>query len=232
MLSTKDTIGNNMARQDGGGVCQGDTDDAVSLVNALILNNRAGANGGGVCGNDYGRIEIVNTTISGNEAVFGGGCYIGGQLWGISGSKECTFVNTILWGNVGSDGNPVALNNNPSEVYLQQIHLPRYQPLFTHCDVRGGCQAFAGPGAGGYNAAVYYMPHSNIDADPLFLEEYTLNFGSPCINRGMNAMPAGIALPQTDLAGRTRIQNGVVDIGAYEVPLILVPVPPPVGLAH
>ena len=67
----------------------------------------------------------------------------------------------------------------------------------TYSDIRSGW-----PGEG------------NIDADPMFVDansgDYRLRYGSPCINAGTNNPPAG--LPETDLDGRVRIKNGIVDI--------------------
>ena len=67
----------------------------------------------------------------------------------------------------------------------------------------------------------------NINADPLFVDadgdddivgtiddNLRLQAGSPCINSGSNdAVPTDI---DTDLEGNPRINNGVVDMGAYE----------------
>ena len=56
----------------------------------------------------------------------------------------------------------------------------------------------------------------NLTNAPLFLNQtggnLRLQSNSPCINAGNNAYVVGT----TDLDGRPRIQNGVVDIGAYE----------------
>ncbi|MCP3905271.1 MAG: right-handed parallel beta-helix repeat-containing protein [Planctomycetes bacterium] len=58
----------------------------------------------------------------------------------------------------------------------------------------------------------------NLDADPLFVQpgsdNVRLAFGSPALDAGSNAeVPSDV---ETDLAGDPRIQNGFVDIGAYE----------------
>jgi hypothetical protein len=58
----------------------------------------------------------------------------------------------------------------------------------------------------------------NIDADPLFVQPGTDNLrlaeGSPCINAGDNsAVPPDVP---SDVDGLPRIQDGVVDMGAYE----------------
>ena len=56
----------------------------------------------------------------------------------------------------------------------------------------------------------------NFSADPLFVDaengNYRLAGGSPCIDAGDNAWASG----GSDLAGNGRVQNGTVDIGAFE----------------
>jgi hypothetical protein len=61
----------------------------------------------------------------------------------------------------------------------------------------------------------------NIDLDPLFEDaDGRLSCDSPCIDAGDNAaVPADIT---TDLDGNPRICSDVVDMGAYEWPVVLV----------
>jgi hypothetical protein len=42
---------------------------------------------------------------------------------------------------------------------------------------------------------------------------YRLGAGSPCLNSGSNGAPD---LPATDIDGKARIQDQIVDMGAYE----------------
>ena len=57
----------------------------------------------------------------------------------------------------------------------------------------------------------------NISADPLFVNAAKVNFqlqsGSPALDAGNNSAPH---LPAKDLAGKPRIVDAIVDIGAYE----------------
>ncbi len=59
----------------------------------------------------------------------------------------------------------------------------------------------------------------NITLDPQFVDaasgDYRLKDTSPCIDAGWNLYSEGL---ETDLDGKTRILNGVVDMGAYEHP--------------
>jgi len=68
----------------------------------------------------------------------------------------------------------------------------------------------AGPGT--------VTPTNSITSNPLFVDagngNYHLQGTSPCIDIGNNSyVPAGVT---TDLDGNPRIQNGTVDLGAYE----------------
>ncbi len=62
-----------------------------------------------------------------------------------------------------------------------------------------------------------YDGTGNIDTDPGFVnprkEYFRLGKDSPCINAGNND---AANLPQTDLAGKPRINDLIVDMGAYE----------------
>jgi len=94
-------------------------------------------------------------------------------------------------------------------------------PGIAHCDV----EASGGSGAG-WDANLGTDLGGNLDADPLFWfavhPAYAptaagilrLRWGSPAIDAGDNGLiPAGVT---SDLAGKPRIYDGVVDMGAYE----------------
>ena len=67
---------------------------------------------------------------------------------------------------------------------------------FTNSDIAGG-----GPGTG------------NINIEPDFTAEFSLNPGSPCIDKG--APTTGITV--IDILGESRSQGAAPDMGAYEV---------------
>ena len=58
------------------------------------------------------------------------------------------------------------------------------------------------------------------DTDPLWIDSgdypFQLSTGSPCIDAGTLNLPAGIELPEFDLAGFPRIYGNTIDMGAYE----------------
>ncbi len=144
---------------------------------------------------------VVNSTISGNTAVQGGGVFCSGA--------DPIFLNTILWGNSAGNGNQLYLHLNTST---------SVGPDFYFCDVEGGVEAF------GLNTGVTYggQFEDNIDVDPCFqglgAHPYALTDQSYCVNAG-RVDNEGLGLPEFDLAGSPRVYEGFrVDIGAYEYP--------------
>lgn len=174
--------------------------DSPTITNCLISDNFCGVIGGGIeircAGNTL--VRITNCTITGNHAE--PDMSAGLQLK----NSSPTVTNCIFWDNSGDE---IARHpqhpGDPSD------------PDVTYCDVQGGW-----PGEG------------NIDADPLFADpaggDYRLLGPSPCIDTGDNAaVPPDVT---TDLDGNPRMLDGdlddvaVVDMGAYELLLIKVPV--------
>jgi hypothetical protein len=219
----------------------------------FTANNAAPGNGGGMY-NEYSSPVVTNCTFSGNQASQGGGMYnensnptvigcmftsnsaIGTIIGGppptlprgggmYNDNSSPTITNCTFSGNTATDpvlpglgggmfnwvnSNPSVTNcilwdNSPNEIdYLATV---------SYSNVCGGW-----PGTG------------NIDADPMFVDPFFLDFrlspGSPCIDAGDNtAVPEGI---DTDLDGNPRfvddpdtVDSGygdppIVDMGAYE----------------
>jgi hypothetical protein len=76
-----------------------------------------------------------------------------------------------------------------------------------------------GNGIDAFNLGPPVVTGSNlIGVDPLFVNpagfNYRLDEGSPGVDAGTNSAPGGLGT--VDLDGRTRIQDGTVDIGCYE----------------
>jgi len=61
----------------------------------------------------------------------------------------------------------------------------------------------------------------NLDTIPYFtnsdIQDYTLQWASPCVDAGTLELPDGIVLPEYDLAGNPRIAGGTIDMGAFEL---------------
>ncbi|MGE5609279.1 MAG: choice-of-anchor Q domain-containing protein, partial [Bacillota bacterium] len=206
-------IGNSATN--GGGMCS--TISTPKLINCTFIGNSA-KEGGGTCAFNSANITLINCVFSNNRADSGGGMYTYGDF--LSKLINCTFTgnsagsggvmynyysasptltNCILWGNSS------AIDNSDD----------RYKPAITHTLIQGG-----------------YPGLANLDADPQFLRspspgpdakwgtpdddygDLRLSPTSPALNAGLNAaLPADLT---TDLAGNPRIQDGTVDLGAYE----------------
>ena len=113
------------------------------------------------------------------------------------GTSNPTVTNTIIWGNTAASGNPNILNTIGT-------------PTFSYCDIQGS------GGSGSWVGAFGSDGGSNIDSDPTFVDAPNENLrvfvGSPVIDAGINYANT----EPYDLAGNARIQNGTIDMGAYE----------------
>lgn len=161
-----------------------------TVVNAVFSGNQAANVGGAILNQNGSNLRLVNATLHANvAAIRGGGMYSLGS--------QPALINVILWGNSA----PVQPQLSDDITATTTI---------TASLVQGGW-----PGVG------------ILDADPLFVDadgadnvtgndddDLHLSSTSPAINVGANAaLPGGLT---TDLDGRPRIVQGVVDLGAYE----------------
>ena len=166
------------------------------ITGNLISGNSANINGGGLLFN-YASPVILNNTICSNTAPLGPGLYF------ITVSSPVV-RNDVIYGNTlnGASGAQIFLEDNWSN------------PDIYYTDLQGGISGIAGN-------SLHFTGQfeNNISQDPGFAGtgDYPsrLRSGSPCMNTGdpaTNTATAGI----TDLAGEPRIQNGRIDMGAYE----------------
>ncbi len=191
-------ITGNQAGNDGGGCCF-NSNGLPTVINCLIAGNTADDNGGGIYCYYNADPTITNCTIADNSADHdGGGLY----LWYL---VNATVNNSIIWSNDASNlGDEFCLSgaaailhyscygNSAGDVY-------KYVSTFTATD---NC----------------------ITDDPTFIAgdpfDYRLDYGSPCIDTGSDALvPQGI---DKDLDGWLRKHDGnnndsaTVDMGCYE----------------
>ena len=173
-----------------------------ALGNCEFVNNTSSANyigGGAVLSSNTPRLDILNCSFGGNESAHGGG---GAGFYG-DGGDTVTVKNCIFWDDITGHGIEIDTNAN---VVLN----------ITYSDVQGG---WAGTG--------------NLNMDPLFInpngpdwtratidDNLRLNPCSPVIDMGDNA---GVNFP-VDADGNTRIFNGTVDMGVYEIQGLVCPV--------
>ena len=193
--------GNSTEGQGGGMSCDTGTGySPPTLINAVISGNHANRGGGMYY---FGRAPVhTNVTISGNRATSNGG---GIESWN---SEQLTFKNSIIWGNIA--------DVTDDNVYVSSGNAPSFSNSII------GDDRFSGNG--NINANPHFvMPFDATDA-PTTAGGYTLRWYSPAINRGSNAayLEARQLSDEEDFdneidhAGRQRLFDGKIDIGAYE----------------
>ncbi len=189
-------IHNNSSTSSGGAASMDNS--MPTFINNLIVNNTA-ANGGGLHFTTLSHAKIINNTFSNNSATNGGALYF-------SLSSNPDFINNIFWGNISPFGSQVYIANDNSD------------PNFYNCVVQDGTLGFVGPGAAGNYSGVYL---NNLNADPLFEgsgnHPFAITENSPAVDAG-RPDTSGLNLPPFDFVGNPRIDNEIVDIGAYEYP--------------
>jgi VCBS repeat-containing protein len=173
----------------GGGAVSVDAQSALTLSDSLFAGNFATDEGGAMA--NQGALSVVNCSVANNFSEYEGGALV--QYQG-----ACQLDNSIFWGN-----NSLSLqitNTESAEIYVQAGE-PGIVTLTN--DILQFMHSFTGPNVSGVN--------------PLFSNSlsgnFTLSSLSPAVNAGNNAF---VASGDTDLTGAVRIQQGTVDLGAYE----------------
>jgi len=174
----------------------------AKLINCEILGNHSafynpqtglGGSSGLLMGDNI-EIDVVNCTFGDNTLSAATGCSI------TVNNSELNLFNSILYNN---DGYSI----NLWEDALVNISYSLIE--------------------GGDDNVNYYYPFAtvnwldgNIDENPMFdslgIYPFALLENSSCINAGTLDLPAGIELPEYDLAGNPRIYGETIDMGAYE----------------
>jgi hypothetical protein len=158
--------------------------------NNVVCGNKAATGGGiGLCAVNP---EFTNNTLADNQADTAGGglfCYYSAPQ----------ITNTIVYGNS-----------------LEQVFLSGESwPVFRFCDVQSGISGVKKDTS--CNVAFEYS--GILDAAPKFAGpsrgDYSLTAGSPCIDAGMPDT-ATLKLPALDMAGKNRVVNRRIDLGALE----------------
>ncbi|MCB2221754.1 MAG: hypothetical protein KQI35_15270 [Bacteroidetes bacterium] len=205
-------IRNNYALQNGGGIYL--TDGATDISNSEISGNNADEHGGGIFiekVNFLHGIQLRNLLVANN----GAGQYGGGFYLDVVDGDLNIYMSTITGNTADSAGGGIAFLQNPFNETVEfnssiirnnlpdQIDDPAGGFELNYTNVFGG---WVGPGT------------NNIDLDPHFiaagLYPVDLDQGSPCINAGDPSL--NLFINETDLAGRNRIMNDTIDMGAFE----------------
>ncbi len=163
------------------------------VTNCAFYGNTAGYSGGAIHCYQYSSPVFVNCTITNNSHTGstssykkGGGLYIYSYAYPV-------LKNSIIRGNTAYYG------------YDAYFYNTTYSTLtMDYCCYDSGASCY-------YNGTPTVT--NCITTDPLLVSgSARIGTGSPCIDTGSN----GHVTTATDLAGHTRIGNGIVDMGAYE----------------
>ncbi|GHU85825.1 hypothetical protein FACS1894153_1740 [Bacteroidia bacterium] len=231
-------------RDNGGGIIlKGGYMDAM-FKNIVICNNSASANGGGIA-NHTARMQLLNVAVYGNAANNGGGVYCpyesyftnvtitgnkattyGGGLWLVNSSYQY-FKNSILSGNIAGQGRANIYRDGGST-----------SVNFSDCILEGSGAPnnWAWGDINGLNTV------GNLDVNPMFVSSisasaapteegnYHILNASPAKNVGSNdyytkSWDYNTAFfigwdNEKDASGNTRLNESIIDIGAYEYALL------------
>jgi hypothetical protein len=214
----QNTIFSGNAAALGGAILNNGSNGGTSspqVVNATFTGNTAAY--GGAMANSVGQGEIsgdngtsspqiTNATFNGNTADNSGGAIVNFVYTGEVGTINPVITNTILWDN----GDEVA-NSGAT-------------PQYSHSIIQGS------GGSANWDGTLGTDNGNNLDAGPQFVnasdpdgpddtfgttdDGLRVGLVSPALDAGDDsALPSGVT---TDLAGASRVQNGTVDLGAYE----------------
>ncbi|MFN8445348.1 MAG: choice-of-anchor D domain-containing protein [Caldilineaceae bacterium] len=165
-----------------------------SLTNVVFEANSATY--GGAVFNTSSDASFTNVTFAANSAIIASAIY--------NDSSNPVLTNVILWGNkLNADGQ---LKNNDSTPIISNSLI---------AESGGSSQwnsGFGIDGGGNIDADPYFVQDGDVSSDPPTPGNVHLLASSPTINAGNNL---SVTVP-TDLDGNTRIQGGIVDMGAYE----------------
>lgn len=219
ILVENQALGTAQEKGLGGGIFSADS-PAPRLINGLMAANTARDGGGGIYLLNSDLI-LTNSTLSSNQTITGSG---GLEL---SGSSPL-IQNGIFWQNTNQQG-----SSQSAQIGIHEPISPTSMPVVSHSLVEGGIYT----GTGNLSAhPLFVQPPDAGDGDwstwgDNLLGDLRLLAGSPAIDQGDNladldgggAGSAVIADVAADLDGKTRLINGVVDLGAFErAPLDLV----------
>ncbi|ABW67591.1 choice-of-anchor Q domain-containing protein [Desulfosudis oleivorans] len=224
-------ITGNCATWDGGGLYINKGN--LQIFNCAITENTAGYNGGGMCNYTYALtldpvIEcspiVMNSVFAGNFAGHDGGAMYN-HAYG--GTVSPTITNCTFTGNNAA--------NAGNEIYnyiltILGVQLGVCEPQFTNCILWNDsaifnfiatpsyayCNIKGSGGSASWDSTLGTDNGNNIDADPMFANpaaaDLRLLAGSPCLDTGNNVANG----TSFDLDGEARIQNNIIDMGAYE----------------
>lgn len=225
-------INNTATTSSGGGVGVSGSAFPAKVINCVIANNDAANNGGGVwaSGGEFINCTIVNniarnTDMTNDGKGNGGGVLLDSKL--LDGVNHPTVLkNCIVWGNTTQK----SINAGGSELHKKQIYHGKgdltkgdiytlaIEDLATANSVLLQVPADRGSfSLGASNTAAdgpnFVHPASQIGLFPDYSGvDWSIGSASALINKGNNEFNTELL----DIAGNARIQDNIIDLGAYE----------------
>ncbi len=245
LILTECTISGNSASVGGGGLYNSAVASSATLVDCTIADNSAKNFGGGLSNTDM--LTLTGCTITGNSASDGAGMYNGGKATvtnctisansgsmgaGLENIGTATVTGCTISGNTSSDSGGGVYNKARGALDYGILNLADTivagnsgGDVDTISGSVSGSFDLIGTGGsggiqGGEDGNIVLTSLSGLGLAPLGYyggptETMALLPGSPAIDAGDNALvPSGVT---TDQRGYTRIADGTVDIGAFEV---------------
>lgn len=193
----------------GGGIHFYITPATASVINPVISGNYA-TSGGGMFftgATSY----IVNATVSGNRASVGGGM-------ALDYDAAPVLRDVLIWNNAIGAGNT---SDPSSSVAIMSQTIGSSEAEFHNSLVENynnaglvGLDSDSSNNLNGNNASndPAFVSPSDATMAPTIAGDFRLGPGSPVIDMGENTANTS----SYDIAGNSRILNGVIDLGAYE----------------
>jgi hypothetical protein len=216
---TTSTFTNAVCVSDGGGF---DNDGKATVTYCTFANNSVGSEGGAI--DDHGTLTVSNSTFFGNTSVSRGGAL---NCEGASTITNCTITGNRVSSSSGNGGG--IYTTAQAKVYNTIVtgNFRGPSPGTTASDIVGTADSSSADnliGVGGAGGMSNGSQGNQVGVTNPGLgalannggptQTMALLSGSPAIDRGSNAF---VTVATTDQRGLTRIVNGIVDIGAYEV---------------
>ncbi len=225
----------NEAQESGGGIINWDSSPTITA--SRIYNNEAMMYGGGLMNMNSSPV-IVNTTITENTAMgHGGGHYESGADPGTVMKNCLIFGNTSGQGNQGFvEGSSLTKINctiaGPGGYFIDSGSVTAYNVILAPRDpsdlspvleISGGTYSMFHslyqnmPGDILDHSGIGFTADGNcITGDPMFADfdnnDFRLVSTSPCVDTGENSYND----THFDIRGEDRVQNDIIDMGAYE----------------
>ncbi|MBN9349895.1 MAG: T9SS type A sorting domain-containing protein [Chitinophagaceae bacterium] len=195
-------VGNSATR--GGGMYN--ESSAPNIINCIFTDNTATGFGGAMCNiSTRPSLMITNCTFFNNN-----GAGFGGGIFNLYYAQNSIITNCVFWDNT-------APADQPDFIYRQGDGTPVFNYNYTQSDFTsigtGNITGSSDPFINSSNpAGTDGIFGTADDGLRLIAGSATVNAGDPQTNSTNYTVQAG----NTDITGAARIQDGIIDMGAYE----------------